>query len=302
MLLGSTLAYAAPPAGPTRGEANAAFQSNFTGGFAIRTHNFEANGAPGGPAIPTPDSARIYPGEPDLEYCAQGWHVITLGVFDEVRQSLSTVDLQFALDGVALQTERTAIKKLQHPFPDFSEIPLWAESSSIFSITATATETSVVCAARNVPNKSVHQRPFTAFEVEGPLDFALTGILAELLAPLAAAEISVFTLSTFDTDWILVPGGSADRAEEEWRRAGHEVSPAVPAKSSRKRLAKYFARSATPIAPKAQARGSSGCASAKGSSARKRGPLGRCSPLAMRTAKVGSFPWRKRMAPSTVCS
>ena len=116
-----------------------------------------------------------------------------------------------------------------------AEIPLWAESSSIFSITATATETSVVCAARNVPKKSVHQRPFTAFEVEGPLDFALTGVLAGLLAPLAAAEISVFTLSTFDTDWILVPGGSADRAEEEWRRAGHEVTPAVPAKSSRKK-------------------------------------------------------------------
>ncbi|HWI00138.1 MAG TPA: hypothetical protein VNT27_07390 [Propionibacteriaceae bacterium] len=133
VLLGSTLAYAAPPAGPTRGEANATFQSNFTGGFAIRTHNPEAHGAPGGPAIPTPDSARIYPGEPDLEYCAQGWHVITLGIFDEkVRQALSTVDVQFALDGVSLQTERTAIKKLQHPFPDFSENPLWAVTFGAF--------------------------------------------------------------------------------------------------------------------------------------------------------------------------
>jgi hypothetical protein len=142
VLLGSTLAYAAPPAGPTRGEANAAFQANFTGGFAIRTHNFEANGAPGGPAIPTPDSARIYPGEHDLEYCPQGWHVITLGVFadpafypggnKEARQVLSTVDIHFALDGVSLQTERTAIKKLQHPFPDFSENPLWAVTFGAF--------------------------------------------------------------------------------------------------------------------------------------------------------------------------
>ena len=111
-----------------------------------------------------------------------------------------------------------------------TEVPKWAGASSIFSITATATETSIVCAARSVPTKSVHQRPFTAFEVEGPLDFALTGVLAELLAPLAAAEISVFTLSTFDTDWILVPGGDADRAAEEWRRSGHEVTAAVPAK------------------------------------------------------------------------
>jgi hypothetical protein len=110
-----------------------------------------------------------------------------------------------------------------------AEVPGWAESSSIFSVTATATETSVVCAARNVPKKSVHQRPFTAFEVQGPLDFALTGVLAQLLQPLADARISVFTLSTFDTDWILVPGEDADRAAEEWRRSGHEVQPAVPA-------------------------------------------------------------------------
>jgi hypothetical protein len=110
-----------------------------------------------------------------------------------------------------------------------AEVPSWAESSSIFSVTATAAETSVVCAARSVPKKSVHQRPFTAFAVEGPLDFALTGVLAQLLAPLAAAEISVFTLSTYDTDWILVPGDDADRAEEEWRRSGHEVTAAVPA-------------------------------------------------------------------------
>jgi uncharacterized protein len=121
--------------------------------------------------------------------------------------------------------ETLAVVKL----PPGAEVPDWAESSSIFSITATASETSIVCAARSVPRKSVHQRPFNAFEVEGPLDFALTGVLSTLLAPLAEAEISVFTLSTYDTDWILVPGDDADRAEEEWRRSGHTVEPAVPA-------------------------------------------------------------------------
>ncbi|NYJ01514.1 hypothetical protein HNR19_002212 [Nocardioides thalensis] len=110
-----------------------------------------------------------------------------------------------------------------------TEIPAWAESSSIFSVTATATETSVVCASRSVPTKSRHQRPFTAFCVEGPLDFSETGVLVSLLAPLAEDGISVFTLSTFDTDWILVPAGDADRAEEAWRRSGHETAPAAPA-------------------------------------------------------------------------
>ena len=109
-----------------------------------------------------------------------------------------------------------------------AEIPTWAESSSIFSITATATETSVVCAARSVPAKAVHQKPFTAFAVEGPLDFSLTGILAGLLAPLAEAGISVFTLSTFDTDWILIPVARAADAAEVWTNQGHTVAPAVP--------------------------------------------------------------------------
>ena len=109
-----------------------------------------------------------------------------------------------------------------------AEVPSWAESSSLFSITATARETSLVCAARSVPKKAQQAGPFTAFAVQGPLDFALTGVLATLLAPLADAEISVFTISTFDTDWVLVPVGDAERAAEEWRRRGHDVAPAVP--------------------------------------------------------------------------
>ncbi|QCC77160.1 ACT domain-containing protein [Nocardioides daphniae] len=57
----------------------------------------------------------------------------------------------------------------------------------------------------------------------------MTGVLVALLTPMAEAEISVFTLSTFDTDWILVPKQHAEKAAEEWRRRGHTVAPAVPA-------------------------------------------------------------------------
>ncbi len=119
-------------------------------------------------------------------------------------------------------------------FPPGGDIPSWAESSSIFSITATATETSVVCAARSVPTKARHEKPFTAFCVAGQLDFSLTGVLSELLAPLAEAEISVFTISTFDTDWILIRTPDADKATTEWRRRGHEVALAVPHTPPRK--------------------------------------------------------------------
>ena len=117
--------------------------------------------------------------------------------------------------------------------PVGTEVPDWAESSSIFSVTVTATETSLVCAARSVPGKAVHHKPFTAFAVDGQLDFGLTGVLVDLLTPLAEEEISVFTISTYDTDWVLVPVADADRAAEAWRRRGHDVDAAVPVKPSR---------------------------------------------------------------------
>jgi uncharacterized protein len=108
-----------------------------------------------------------------------------------------------------------------------TDIPAWATSATLFSVTATADETSIVCAHAGVPRKARHEGPFVAFRVAGTLDFALTGVLHALLAPLAEARISVFAHSTFDTDWILVPAGDAERAAEAWRRSGREVRAAL---------------------------------------------------------------------------
>jgi len=119
--------------------------------------------------------------------------------------------------------------------PAGTQVPPWAESSSVFSVTATATETSIVCARRSVPKKVKQAGPFTAFAVQGPLDLALTGVLSSLLAPLAEAGVSVFTISTFDTDWILVPQERADDAADEWRRRGHTVDQAVPVEQQERR-------------------------------------------------------------------
>ena len=114
-----------------------------------------------------------------------------------------------------------------------ADIPAWASSATLFSVTATADETSLVCGARGVPRKVRQQGPFIAFSVEGTLDFSLTGILAGLLAPLAEAAVPVFAVSTFDTDWLLVPADRAPAAAEAWRRSGravrsaHEPTPPV---------------------------------------------------------------------------
>ena len=106
-----------------------------------------------------------------------------------------------------------------------AKIPGWAAASTLFSVTATDTETSIVCHASSVPTSARRQGPFVAFEVTGPLDFKLVGVLHTLLTPLVEAGISVFTLSTYDTDWILVQAGRADAAAEAWTAAGHTVHP-----------------------------------------------------------------------------
>lgn len=72
------------------------------------------------------------------------------------------------------------------------------------SITRTAEELSIVCAESLAPAEAKVESGWRAFKVLGPLDFSLTGIIAALTAPLAEAKISVFTIATFDTDYLLV--------------------------------------------------------------------------------------------------
>jgi hypothetical protein len=140
--VGSTAASGASPGAPTRGDARAAFQAFFTGGSAIRAHNPLADGAPGRPVDPPPDSARIYPFADGAEYC-EGWHVVMLAGFGdpaafpggnkELFEFLSDVDIQFVLDGLPLDAERTSIKRFPHPEPDFSESPLMAVTFGAFT-------------------------------------------------------------------------------------------------------------------------------------------------------------------------
>jgi hypothetical protein len=131
--LGGSVASGASPGAQTRGDAQAQFEAFYTGGASIRVYNPEAQGVPGVPIEPPLDSARIYPLLDGVEYCQDGWHVVMLGIFDdptlyaggqqELRDNLSQIEMQFFLDGVSLETQSTAIKRFQHPLPEFSEVP-----------------------------------------------------------------------------------------------------------------------------------------------------------------------------------
>ena len=106
--------------------------------------------------------------------------------------------------------------------PD-AEVPAWAWRGEPASVTRTRDELSIVCRADVVPQGVRVEPGWRCLKVRGPLDFALTGILAALTAPLAAAGVPVFAVSTFDTDYLLVKTESLDRATEVLRGAGHRV-------------------------------------------------------------------------------
>ncbi len=84
-----------------------------------------------------------------------------------------------------------------------------------YSITKTGEELSIVCEDTFVPPGCIKvEAGWRALKVEGPLDFSLTGILASLANPLAEAGISIFAISTYDTDYVLVKSGDLAKAVE----------------------------------------------------------------------------------------
>jgi hypothetical protein len=106
--------------------------------------------------------------------------------------------------------------------PD-AEVPAWAWTGEPASVTRTRDELSIVCRAAAVPEGVRAEVGWRCLKVQGPLDFGLTGILAALTAPLAAAGIAIFAVSTFDTDYLLVKAENLDRAIDVLRGAGHHV-------------------------------------------------------------------------------
>lgn len=98
--------------------------------------------------------------------------------------------------------------------------------TGFWSLTEVADERSLVCLEDLAPaaGKGTTVVPgWRILEVIGPLDLALTGVLAALAGPLARANIPIFPIATHDTDWILIPGAQLDAATGALRRAGHEL-------------------------------------------------------------------------------
>jgi hypothetical protein len=123
--------------------------------------------------------------------------------------------------GLTLKTmpERLAVCRLEPG----SALPAWAMAGAFRSVSWTPEELSIVCEEALVPEEVKAERGWRALKVEGPLDFALTGILLAIAEPLARAGISLFAVSTFDTDYVLVQTASFPAACAVLSDCGHSI-------------------------------------------------------------------------------
>lgn len=86
----------------------------------------------------------------------------------------------------------------------------------------TCDELSIVCSEDWVPEGAIAERGWVALKLEGPFPFSMTGVLASFLQPLAEAEIPLFAISTFDTDYVLIKRRNLEQAVVALGTAKHE--------------------------------------------------------------------------------
>jgi hypothetical protein len=98
-----------------------------------------------------------------------------------------------------------------------------ARGGRFWSVTRTPDEVSVVCEEGAEPPGARVESGWALIEIAGPFAFTLTGVLASVLDPLAEAGVGVFTLSTFDTDWVLVPAARLEDSVRALAKADHMV-------------------------------------------------------------------------------
>jgi hypothetical protein len=138
--------------------------------------------------------------------------------------SLNLMSLSLRRFHLSLMPESFAIVGF-HPTTD---IPAWAMQGPFFSITRSSDELSIVVEESQVPQGVQSQGGWRVMKVHGPFVLTEVGVLASLAGPLAAAKISSFVISTFDTDYLLVAEENLSAAISTLERAGHSFQRTQP--------------------------------------------------------------------------
>ena len=108
-------------------------------------------------------------------------------------------------------------------FEPSAPLPGWVDQPGFYSITRTAEELSVVCSEERVSPEAECETGWRCFKVEGPFDFSEVGIISSLTRPLSESNVSVFVLSTFDTDYLMIKEKDLTKAIDVLTAQGHQV-------------------------------------------------------------------------------
>jgi len=108
-------------------------------------------------------------------------------------------------------------------FPSNAIIPEWALMTSLCSITRTKKDLTIVCPQNIIPPDSESDLNWRCFRIDGTFDLNQIGVISSLAAPLAQADISIFVISTYDTDYILVKDQKVEHAVSVLIDYGHMI-------------------------------------------------------------------------------
>jgi len=108
--------------------------------------------------------------------------------------------------------------------PTEDGIPTWAVSGILFSVTRTPNELSIVCPQVNLPERASADRGWRCLMLEGPFELNEVGVMAAITRPLADAGVSIFAISSYSTDYLLIKEEQLDKAVSALAASGLEVS------------------------------------------------------------------------------
>lgn len=109
--------------------------------------------------------------------------------------------------------------------PPDAAVPEWAHTGVFTSVTRTPDELSIVCPEQNVPLEIASGSRWFCYKLVGPFPFDQVGVLESFIGPLAEAGVPIFTISTYDTDYVLVQEQYSGVTQSTLQNAGHELWP-----------------------------------------------------------------------------
>ena len=123
-----------------------------------------------------------------------------------------------------LLPEEYAVCRLPAGSPIPASLAAGPDDKGVIALSWAPDELSIICPADRVPDGAVVDTAWRCLRVVGPLDLALTGVLASLIGPLADARVNIVTFSTFTTDYLLVPTVRLNEAVDTLTAAGHRIA------------------------------------------------------------------------------